>query len=655
MAAYSYRRLHGSLKEIRLVHLLPAAVHQDPIKIRIVHAPFHPPLGAPPKPKRIQVDSLRTSLAPPWTIEETDNGDFIFFNVMTGASQLIDTGVSETSSDSASDFEPQYEALSYTWGSDNASELAQVELDEPKQQDGGIQGHATLPIRPNLASALRHLRSNTAARVLWIDAICINQDDIEERNEQVKRMTDIYTLARGVIAWLGEESNGSKHALATLRHVGQQLESTKSGRVIAAPGASEPMLWRNDCGVSFDQVTWDALAQFVERPWFYRIWCWQEIKLGGRGAVIQCGGDDIPWNYFWLAILCLHNKDRAPSMRFRERCRHIVFLKMGAADHSMSNILDTSRSKGCADPRDKIYGLLGITPPSFSSAINVDYERSVEEVYKEAFLTHLGATKRLELLKHCDLARRTISGPTWVPDWSKTEFAAPILSEQLSSGLSRAWWMYSPPDVFEVVGKHFTTIVSTSSIAPRVEEDTLLAVKDWHEYLPHGNTYITGESMETAFALTLCMNRTGERHPFTRFLRIAEWVRIMRQILRLTPDNNKENPIYWARETANTIQKVRGRRFFTTATGHIGTAPGGARVGEYRHPVIKWLSHITHTNRKPCRRRCVPTPRNIRPHNPPPNHGRHLPSRGRMLRARSRGRIRAAGPTASGVEGDHQG
>lgn len=107
----------------------------------------------------------------------------------------------------------------------------------------------------------------------------------------------------------------------------------------------------------------------------------------------------------------------------------------------------------------------------------------------------------------------------------------------------------------------------------------MLAVADWFKYLPDESTYITGESMEAAFALTLCMNRTRERHPYCNFSSVSEWVEMLRQILRLTAAS-KADPIYSERETANTIQKIRGRRFLTTEDGHIGTAPAGAQVGK---------------------------------------------------------------------------
>lgn len=571
MASYRYEPLRSESQEIRLVHLLPGKFEDD-IKVQILHSPFPVPVTPPPNAKSFQVDSVRTLCSWPWEVEETESGEFLIFNIVTGeAIPFLDV---QPSLEESSEYQPRYEALSYTWGDADVSEFGQV-----KDNHGTGEPYATLGLRPNLASALRYLRYSDETRVLWIDAICINQEDIEERNEQVKRMTNIYTLAQRVIAWLGEESNNSKQALSTLRHIGRQLEATKRGRLIAAPNATEPHLWRNGFALSFDEQTFQALINFVERAWFYRIWCWQEIKLGSEHALLQCGGDTIPWSTFWLSVLCLHNKDSLPSMRFRERCRHIVFLKYHNEGHSLSNILDISRSKGCANPRDKIYGLLGITPTYFSSNITVDYLRPVEDVYKEAFMTHLNATKRLDLLKHCDLANRQIGGPSWVPDWSKTEFAAPILSEQLSSGMSRAWFEYTEPDVLEVVGKQYTTIKAVSGVASKVEEETLLAIGDWFQHLLGNGTYITDETMETAFALTLCMNRTRERHPYTHFLSITEWVGMLRKFLCLNA-TTQDHTIYSARETANTIQKIRGRRFFTTETGHIGTAPAGAQIGK---------------------------------------------------------------------------
>jgi hypothetical protein len=68
-------------------------------------------------------------------------------------------------------------------------------------------------IGENLFQALRHLRQPSASRMLWIDAICINQSDISERNQQVQQMADVYTRAHRVIAWIGLETEDIKGRL----------------------------------------------------------------------------------------------------------------------------------------------------------------------------------------------------------------------------------------------------------------------------------------------------------------------------------------------------------------------------------------------------------------------------------------------------------
>ncbi|KAF1828623.1 HET-domain-containing protein, partial [Decorospora gaudefroyi] len=84
-----------------------------------------------------------------------------------------------------------YEALSYVWG--DASDTSSMILDR-----------TLYPITKNLECALRYLRSKEAPRVLWVDAICINQDDQDEKSEQVPMMGEIYSRATKVYAWLGE-------------------------------------------------------------------------------------------------------------------------------------------------------------------------------------------------------------------------------------------------------------------------------------------------------------------------------------------------------------------------------------------------------------------------------------------------------------------
>jgi len=205
MDCYQYQPLRSELQEIRLVHLSPGQF-MDPIKILILHSPFPVPPPTPAKEKEIQVDSLRALLSWPLEIEETEDGDFVVFNVVSGETQPI-SGVGPSAGEIA-EYQPRYEALSYTWGDNEICEFAQVQIEGSQESS---ESFATLGLRSNLASALRYLRYPDETRILRIDAICINQEHIEERNEQVKRMTNIYSLAYGVIAWLGKETDNSQH------------------------------------------------------------------------------------------------------------------------------------------------------------------------------------------------------------------------------------------------------------------------------------------------------------------------------------------------------------------------------------------------------------------------------------------------------------
>ncbi|KJZ75174.1 hypothetical protein HIM_05368 [Hirsutella minnesotensis 3608] len=574
MELYQYKNLGDASNELRLAHILPGDA-ADQIRIRISHSPFPRMPNMIPTRKEYELDSLRTLISRPWVIDEIENGPPVVFNVVTG--EVHSLPLYGTSDSTVIHVEPQYEALSYTWGEEDTTDVVHVLEDEAGSAvDVALR---KLPVRRNLAAALRSLRDKKNVRVFWIDAICINQDDISERNAQVARMTDIYRAACRVVAWLGVEGNDSTNAFETLGHISAQLEVTKGGRIIASPSAVDPTIWRNDTPVQLPDRTWQALFSLVDRPWFYRLWCWQEIKLGSQRAFLQCGKDEIMWPSFWKAILCLHNKDEIPSNDFREKCRHIVYLQHDSTLSPLSIVLDLSRSKGCADPRDKIYGLLGLTPTRFADGIVVDYGLPVETIFKQAFLAHLESTDRLELLKHCKLSTRRISGPSWVPDWSATDFAAPVLSEQLSSGLSRAWYTYKAPNILQVTGKTFSALQTVGPAASKVTRDTLRVVAKWSSCLPRQKNYPTGETIEEAFALTLCMNRTRERHPYNHFLSTLEWVETIKRVI--AADGAAEDDfLHYSREIGNLIQKVRDRRLIITDNGYIGTAPSGAEPGD---------------------------------------------------------------------------
>jgi len=151
---------------------------------------------------------------------------------------------------------PSYQALSYTWG-DPRSTL-QIYLDGRPHQ-----------VTTNLESALRHLRLATESRVLWIDALCINQGDTLERNSQVMQMNGVYWKASDVVIWLGEEAGNSDLAFDAFEML-PKIESIHWDPV------ANPILDKVLRGRKYSL----AIEKMFQRPWWHRVWTVQESILG---------------------------------------------------------------------------------------------------------------------------------------------------------------------------------------------------------------------------------------------------------------------------------------------------------------------------------------------------------------------------------------
>ena len=173
-------------------------------------------------------------------------------------------------------FQP-YEALSWCWGDERSDRVIRM-YDHEKDEDFEFM------ITPNLDSALRGLRDKKKPRYLWVDAICINQKDYDERNSQVPRMDTIYGNAKSVCVWIGETKDNSTQVIKFIKeHILK--------------------LWEFDTLPQDPEKAnqWKALWRLLQRPWFSRRWVIQEIALA-REAMIYCGEDSISWHDFSNAV-----------------------------------------------------------------------------------------------------------------------------------------------------------------------------------------------------------------------------------------------------------------------------------------------------------------------------------------------------------------
>ena len=155
------------------------------------------------------------------------------------------------------DDSPVFEALSYVWG--DASIRRKVRL-----QSYNFEVTASLEV------ALRHLRHEHSERIMWIDAICINQYNDAEKSEQVKKMHFIYACTSHLVVWVGEASEDSDLGMKTLRQIGEEL---KDGPLWEADLANVSLVQDLPEAIEeFDPKPWVALNRLFRRPWFERVW-----------------------------------------------------------------------------------------------------------------------------------------------------------------------------------------------------------------------------------------------------------------------------------------------------------------------------------------------------------------------------------------------
>ncbi|KAF2107991.1 heterokaryon incompatibility protein-domain-containing protein, partial [Lophiotrema nucula] len=183
--------------------------------------------------------------------------------------------------------QPEYEALSYAWGSTDRVEELHC-------------GSKIIRITRNCWQALRRLRLERRVRYLWIDSICIDQDNHQERNHQVGLMGDVYRQARCVLVWLGKGNEETDAAVRYLEDVATKARA-KSLRTLTLDVPLDRKIIKV---MDHDNAVLEQLTSLFERTWFKRVWPVQEIALSRRCRLLS-GGSSISLADFMSALGCL--------------------------------------------------------------------------------------------------------------------------------------------------------------------------------------------------------------------------------------------------------------------------------------------------------------------------------------------------------------
>ncbi|CAG8961338.1 hypothetical protein HYFRA_00013799 [Hymenoscyphus fraxineus] len=463
-----------------------------------------------------------------------------------------------------------YEALSYTWGDPGTASTLNCE-------------GASIPLTLNLQLALERLRRVGEVRILWIDQICINQDDIVERGQQVKLMGDIYRKAEVVDIWIGEEDEETQLAVRAVGHLmGCFTDASEND------GNNEEFIPNviQKLGLLFvKSPSWIAARKIFERPYFRRMWIVQEVVLGNRCAVM-CGSHVMGWDELSKASFCLEMDDEKLVEAHRV-VGMMRLLKSGSEERTLLHLLNQTYNLLCTNPKDKVYGILGLVSDVCEGEVVVDYSLSCQEIYIAVATLCIRKYSSLAVLC-CVRNPQTLSGlPSWVPDWNTVSRVSQSLGfrtreKYLAGGRSSSRYRFSPNGfTLQVLGKKMDAVKILGAVMPgtEVDEDVRGAVYDTWEILAQTvSPYPTGETYPTIFWRT-CIADGQTRGKDSDEIRQKLW-ESRNYLVQRNRNNELEPPeelsVVNSRETQfQTLLEAAsyGRRLVITQRGYLGLVP----------------------------------------------------------------------------------
>jgi len=466
------------------------------------HNKLYSPLDSPNAIRLLKLlraprgEPLRCELLQPIELHLHYNYEFKEVDVSNGiVAEIPEAEVLDSTGQQCVDHHPQYEALSYRWG-----------------------GQA-LPIEVNgqpwtvtqyLSDALHELRLADRDRVLWVDALCINQADLAEKPGQIRLMAAIYQRAERVIAWLGPAADNSDLAMDALEGLGGR-GTTFSPRTAAPPTAylagphfhrfpstwpfedrsettrdrlpdsGEPQ-WMMDMFEAnealarelglvdpawFDETIWVAIESlFQKRDWWGRTWIIQEVTHG-REVVLHCGSRAVHWDTVHNLLrrrACWYSGRLGAALgpRFlpldnvRSRMRNPKrALGLEPLQNSLFVLLAHYRSWSSSLSVDKIFGLLGLATFSRNIPIAVDYAQPAADVFCDTACAIIAEDQNLDVLSQVHLLEgETPSGdwPSWAPNWARNPEVNYLVDVVLglrpfdAAGPWSSRWSRIPPD-----------------------------------------------------------------------------------------------------------------------------------------------------------------------------------------------------------------
>ncbi|KAK4163800.1 ankyrin repeat-containing domain protein [Cladorrhinum sp. PSN259] len=372
-----------------------------------------------------------------------------------------------------------YDALSYAWGSGVNSKAIWINDRE-------------YVVSASLHAALLHLRDCYVDRLMWVDAICIDQQNTAEKSQQVQSMAKIYAKASRVIVWLGEATATTDQALEDIRMSSSQKST------------------------SMDNINKQAILDLIERPWFQRIWVVQEVAAA-RHVLVKCGPTEIDGYVFGSGLNALKRLyDGDPNLRslilpitylirnavFQPRYNSIQRDRFSLSIRPLGELVDMFHTRKATVALDKVYALLGMSSDDPGAVgLLADYDASWQTVFEKLITFSLSNQISVETWDGKEVAvisgKGCVLGEVWVVEGDRITWKDTRADRREYSTLPAAAKPIQPGDVICLLqGASRPTIIRLHSdfsavirIAAPFTYDSDVANTTWLEPLESITTF----------------------------------------------------------------------------------------------------------------------------------------------------------------------
>lgn len=364
-----------------------------------------------------------------------------------------------------------YDALSYCWGDPKELRPLYVSsISNKKSSDGravtNYEPHrnGTLLIQQNLHAFLEGLRRRRYNRFIWIDAICVNQGCLEDKDNQIPLMRHIYEEAELVYVWLGEATAAEEDAVRAMPTLTTNLGALTEGHKLnpTDPGSFEA------AGIPVpSQEVWWALSAIISRPWWSRLWMLQEVvaapsdpsfdkRLVYRppNATIVCGESQVRWHIFeelisvvqargledWLLDTASPPDNTAAPPTDEDEDRHafasleeIRTCRRGNAGWaiSLSALLLATRRRRATLPADMVIGQSALLDKGMIKELGLQSAQPARDVFVRYGKHYIRQEPRECLLNHARTAETMPGLPSWCPNFASRPETTPLTSRRL--------------------------------------------------------------------------------------------------------------------------------------------------------------------------------------------------------------------------------